>query len=578
MNKRTKSFLPRQFSGFSSSVRMDEAIGRDRNGKEITAMDFLQSDKLFRNMKKGAVKKLAKCLQVLKFKKGEVIVRKGDKSDSLYIIAFGVVEFSDERDGQNVTLRKFAAGEMFGEFGMVNGSPRTLTATAYTDTVAVLILKKEVFEANREKVFMEPIEERVAKINQTMMAGGLTQIDFLKDIPAERIVEIGNLFKYEYHEEGHTLFHEGDAGDRFYLIYSGSLVLTIKDDMGFPVELARLTAGTTFGERSLLQDTQRSATITTMEDSELFSLGRHQFKQFRYFLPEINQQLTERLSQASVSKLVPIFQSLTIKQKMNLDSISQKRVFKPGETILTQGEDKNYGLYVITEGVVDVFVDGDKVRTLETGSYFGEVSLVSQKVHGHTATISVPPKGIECTCLKIGKRDFRNLLRESPAVEVEMQIKVLGDKVGLDQLLLHPLGRASFLEHCENEFATENVEFWQEVSALENLGERKVARSVLVALGADIDGIKQMKREILENKANGIFKRYILPNAPAEVNIPADMRDAVIKRVKEFDYSYDMFAEAKEEIFRLIQADNFTRYKKSPQFQSVLEEIGQYDK
>lgn len=557
---------------------MDEPIGRDRNGKQITAMDFLQNDKLFRNMKKGAVKKLAKCLQVLKFKKGEVIVRKGDKSDSLYIIAFGVVEFSDERNGQTVTLRKFAAGEMFGEFGMVNESPRTLTATAFTDIVAVLILKKEVFEANREKVFMEPIEERVAKINQTMMAGGLTQIDFLKDIPAERIVEIGNLFRYEYHEEGHTLFHEGDAGDRFYLIYSGSLVLTIKDDMGFPVELARLQAGTTFGERSLLQDTQRSATITTMEDSELFSLGRHQFKQFRYFLPEINQQLTERLNKASVSTLVPIFQSLTIKQRMNLDSIAKKEVFKPGQVILTQGEDKNYGLHVITEGTVDVFVDGEKVRTLEAGSYFGEVSLVSKNVQGHTATISVPPKGIECSCLKIGKRDFRNLLRESPAVEVEMQIKVLGDKVGLDQLLLHPLGRASFLEHCESEFATENVEFWQEVSKLENLGERKVARSVLEALGADIEGIKQMKREILEDKANAIFKRFILPNSPAEVNIPADMRDAIINRVKELNFSYDMFAEAKEEIFRLIQADNFARYKKSPQFQSVLEEIGQYDK
>ncbi len=71
---------------------------------------------------------------------------------------------------------------------------------------------------------------------------------------------------------GETVVHEGDVGDRFYVIESGSLAATFE---GRP--LSTMGPGECFGEIALLRDVPRTATVTAVEDSVLQAVERDDF-------------------------------------------------------------------------------------------------------------------------------------------------------------------------------------------------------------------------------------------------------------------------------------------------------------
>ena len=71
---------------------------------------------------------------------------------------------------------------------------------------------------------------------------------------------------------GEVLIHEGDEGDRFYVIEAGRLTATFKGDV-----LSEMGPGDPFGEIALLRDVPRTATVTADEASVLLALDRATF-------------------------------------------------------------------------------------------------------------------------------------------------------------------------------------------------------------------------------------------------------------------------------------------------------------
>jgi MFS family permease len=71
---------------------------------------------------------------------------------------------------------------------------------------------------------------------------------------------------------GTVVITQGDDGDRYYAIASGS-VEVVRDG----VAVATLARGEGFGETALLRDAPRNATVTAVEDTRLFSLEKAPF-------------------------------------------------------------------------------------------------------------------------------------------------------------------------------------------------------------------------------------------------------------------------------------------------------------
>jgi MFS family permease len=72
---------------------------------------------------------------------------------------------------------------------------------------------------------------------------------------------------------------------------------------------------------------------------------------------------------------IPIFAPLSTPARERLALWLRAESFEAGETIFAQG-DHGDGFYAVQEGEVDVLVDGEHVRTLGQGGYFGEIALL----------------------------------------------------------------------------------------------------------------------------------------------------------------------------------------------------------
>jgi len=75
---------------------------------------------------------------ILSFHAGEVIFNEGEKGDCMYDTAEGEVDL----EYQGRLLHTLQSGEIFGEMGIINGEPHSVTARARTDCKVVKISRR----------------------------------------------------------------------------------------------------------------------------------------------------------------------------------------------------------------------------------------------------------------------------------------------------------------------------------------------------------------------------------------------------------------------------------------------------
>ena len=102
---------------------------------------------------------------------------------------------------------------------------------------------------------------------------------------------------------GEVLFHEGDAGDRVYVVVEGKVKLGRQSSDGRENLLAILGPGQMFGELSLFDPGPRSATVTAVTDSVLWWLSHEGLLAWLEGRPEVARgmlaQLAGRLRRAN---------------------------------------------------------------------------------------------------------------------------------------------------------------------------------------------------------------------------------------------------------------------------------------
>jgi putative ABC transport system ATP-binding protein len=80
----------------------------------------------------------------------------------------------------------------------------------------------------------------------------------------------------ESHSAGSIIFHQGEEGIRFYMIWKGTVDIVVRE-AGSEKLLATLKAGDFFGQTSLLTGKKRAATARAREDVELYALDKAAF-------------------------------------------------------------------------------------------------------------------------------------------------------------------------------------------------------------------------------------------------------------------------------------------------------------
>ena len=102
-----------------------------------------------------------------KYKKGEVIYREGEEANEVFFVKYGTVHlYVDYKTQDRKLIGIVTEGKAFGELGVIEDKPRTITSVA-AEEVVVTIVDKESFPSYIEKypnkllVVMESLSSRI---------------------------------------------------------------------------------------------------------------------------------------------------------------------------------------------------------------------------------------------------------------------------------------------------------------------------------------------------------------------------------------------------------------------------------
>jgi len=186
---------------------------------------------------------------------------------------------------------------------------------------------------------------------------------------------------------------------------------------------------------------------------------------------------------------------------------------------------------------------------------------------------------------------------------------VLTEDVELYSVLNHPKACEYFLDHQRKEFNADNIEFWlaaekyfrtyRRTPITEDIVPRDTVIDQLAAVYPVRDEattIKLVSEIIKSGRANtvgaakealsrwerrsmalSITAIFIEEYAEKQQNISGDMRNKLIKRVQNDEFPPDLFHEAQDQVYRMMQ-EPFHRFKRTRDFEDLLEYCGCYKK
>lgn len=112
---------------------------------------MLQGSPLFRGLAPETLDRIAALAAQRSYRRGEILFSAGDAGDALFGVVSGRIRISTgNADGREIFLNIMAPGDTFGEIALLDGGPRTATATAI-DASELVSLKREPLFALLEK-------------------------------------------------------------------------------------------------------------------------------------------------------------------------------------------------------------------------------------------------------------------------------------------------------------------------------------------------------------------------------------------------------------------------------------------
>ena len=129
-----------------------------------------------------------------------------------------------------------------------------------------------------------------------MTLEALRSVPLFASLDDSAATELRSLLSDKIVPRNTRLFRQGDTGDAMYLIESGRVRISIRDDDKQELTLAELAQGDFFGEMSIIDGRQRSADAQVIEDARLAILSRDAFLSFVRTNPDVALEMLSALT------------------------------------------------------------------------------------------------------------------------------------------------------------------------------------------------------------------------------------------------------------------------------------------
>eukprot|EP00606_Chrysophyceae_sp_TOSAG23-5_P001104 GSChrysophyteH2.ASY1.ANO1.1091.1 assembled CDS len=212
------------------------------------------------------------------------------------------------------------------------------------------------------------------------------------------MVRIVDCMRPTFASEGETIITEGDLGDLFYCLESGTADATVKG-VG---SVMTYTSGGCFGELALIYNSPRAATVVASTDCKLWALD---LKTFRSILASTSS--SQMMRRCGFLKKCTFLDPLNNEQIGKLAGAFECVSFEDGATIVRQGDVAD-SFFIIEEGTVkctQIKGTGREVdlMRLQSGDYFGEMALM---LHDKRHANCIAQGKVKCFSLSREKFDL----------------------------------------------------------------------------------------------------------------------------------------------------------------------------
>lgn len=174
-------------------------------------------------------------------------------------------------------------------------------------------------------------------------------------------------------EAGETIIEEGDDGDFFYVIDNGDV-----DCFRGKKMIYQYRGSGAFGELAIMYNAPRAATCKAATQVACWTLERRAFKALT-----MSSTIAQRAKHREFLNQVDLFQEMSDYELMTMADALEERVFHDGQVVCRQG-DRGDVFYIVKQGTavctqLDAKGTQVEVARLKTGTYFGEIALLTPK-------------------------------------------------------------------------------------------------------------------------------------------------------------------------------------------------------
>nr|WP_298832697.1 SulP family inorganic anion transporter [uncultured Piscinibacter sp.] len=122
------------------------------------------------------------------------------------------------------------------------------------------------------------------------------ELEICRGLSTEQRATLRTLVELRRYDQGDVVFSQGDEGSELFLVLRGSASVELRHPDGGATRLVSFSAGTVFGELSLLTGTPRSATVLADSELDCLVLTEAAFQQLNANHPDIAIQVVINLA------------------------------------------------------------------------------------------------------------------------------------------------------------------------------------------------------------------------------------------------------------------------------------------
>lgn len=135
-------------------------------------------------------------------------------------------------------------------------------------------------------------------------------------------------------------------------------------------------------------------------------------------------QLFSHDTKADALARAPLFRALSRRDLVELAKITEDLEVGEGKVLAREGE-IGQEFFVIVEGEVSITKDGQEIRRLGPGDFFGEIALIWDSPRRTATVTAVTPLRF----FVLTRQSFRSLIAHQPGIE-QLVLDALEERVG----------------------------------------------------------------------------------------------------------------------------------------------------